>query len=204
MKKYLYTQKENITWFVVPKTATRSMHAFFKQNNLKFPNETFKNFKKQNNTFTFVFVRNPWDRLVSTYENKVRLQWENKTFSKLPNAKYRIKFYEQFKGSDFKNFALSICNGDLNENHIKEQLSYFPVNDINFIGRFENLQNDFNTVCKEIGINNTQLPHSNSSQRDYFEALHKSYTEYYDEETRQIVAEKYAKDIEYFSYEFGQ
>lgn len=204
MKKYLYTQKENITWFVVPKTATRSMHAFFKQNNLKFPNETFKNFKKQNNTFAFAFVRNPWDRLVSTYENKVRLQWQNETFSKLPNVKYRIKFYEQFKDSDFKKFALSICNGDLDNRHIKEQLSCFPVNDMNFIGRFENLQKDFNTVCGEIGINNTQLPHSNSSQRDYFKPLHKSYTEYYDDQTREIVAKKFARDIEHFGYEFEQ
>ena len=68
---------------------------------------------------------------------------------------------------------------------------------MNFIGKFENLQEDFHSVCTHIGLTPPKLPHLGKT-RD------KPYTEYYDDETRQMVGEKYAQDIKDFNYKFGE
>jgi len=61
--------------------------------------------------------------------------------------------------------------------------------------KFESLQDDFNRICDRLGITRTLLPHKNRS-------LRQNYEKYFDEDTRQYVAEKFQNDIEAFGYEF--
>jgi hypothetical protein len=142
--------------------------------------------------FSFTFVRNPWDLMVSCY-----FWWTQRTLSKHA-LKSRTEFGKYLKEKGFDYFIRSKQSSCINECcHINQGQSYWINNKIDFIGRFENLQEDFNIACDKIGIPQRELPHKNKTK-------HKHYTEYYDEETKSIVAEKYAKDIEYFGYKFGE
>ena len=152
---------------------------------------------KYNNYFKFSFVRNPYDKIVSEYK------WFTNTEHEYPVK--RVKDF--YKGVDFKTFLKIFTNWPKSKsNHNPNKGDYYhgldymhilqPINQMSYIGRFENLQEDFNIICNRIGITQQQLPHK-------YKTIHKHYTEYYDDETRQIVAERYAKDIEYFGYKFG-
>jgi len=66
---------------------------------------------------------------------------------------------------------------------------------VNFIGKFENLQNDFNNLLSKLGSENIQLPHIHKSNRS-------RYRTYYSEESKALVEEFYKKDIQEFGYEF--
>jgi hypothetical protein len=150
--------------------------------------------------FKFTFVRNPWAREVSMYSYKQKMahEWKHglaKFSKKIPTDLIQGKNCNEFikKHPTLKDAIM--------KTHITSQYDFIYDKNgkqlIDFIGKLENLQEDFNTICDKIGIPKQKLPHRNKTK-------HKHYTEYYDDETRSIVAEKYAKDIEYFGYEFGE
>lgn len=141
--------------------------------------------KYRDSCFVFTFIRNPYDRILSAHKyltGKHGNSGDTKFGATLsPNFKYFVK---------------NQLNDNISWLHFRPMM-FWLNGDVDFVGKIENLQQDFDFVCDKIGIPKKQLPHKNKSN-------HKHYTEYYDDETKQIVAEHYARDIEYFGYKFGE
>jgi len=144
--------------------------------------------------FKFSFIRNPWSRIVSM--NK----FPNFYGVKMHNGKIDISGYHK-KFNEFELDPRTNCDSIEVGSPIPNSVYLNILNEkLDFIGKFENKEQDYAYVCDQIGLQNTKFPlwDVNRSSRS------KHYTEYYDNETRELVAEKYAKDIEYFGYKFGQ
>lgn len=129
--------------------------------------------------FKFTIVRNPWDLMVSWWKWRTR--------------------HKQLSFPDFIKKQKDLIPGNV---YFKPGLTCFDfISDgdgnilVDKICRFENLQGDFDDVCEAIGVPQQKLPHTNKTKRTH-------YSDYYDDEIRELVADKFKKDIEYFNYEF--
>ena len=158
--------------------------------------------------FKFSFVRNPWDRMVSMAKS-----YPGTWHIKLDKKQKSPKLMDDNSFWGYKNrfgFPLTIerdrrfyKKADLSSSRHVENSVYLNLldEDLDFIGRFENLKEDFAHVAKSIGLENTELPHAQHKG-------HKSgglhYSEYYTEKTKDNVRELYKKDIDYFGYEFEE
>jgi len=158
--------------------------------------------------FKFAFVRNPWDRLVSEYKfrhHPRKCNFKTYLFHHFPTPSWSDEYCHILPQYDFLY--------DNNDNLL-----------VDFVGRYENLKQDFNKVCDILGISERNLSHENKSlslKRNFLKNpvetvkilidllsitarknTYSSYVEYYDEESKEYVAELYKKDIEAFNYNF--
>lgn len=144
--------------------------------------------------YKFTFVRNPWDRLVSTWAflrqgglNEQDRSWACEVLSPYP---------------DFGSFVRGWLSPEsvLTWVHLLPQHTFFcddkGTPQVDFIGRFERLEQDFAVVAARIGCSE-DLARINASERHH-------YTSYYTPETRDIVARVYARDIALLGYDYGQ
>lgn len=146
--------------------------------------------------YKFVFVRNPYTRLLSAYLDKVvRRRYLS------PNGKVYSKSlcdgYEEIPS--FPEFVDYLSKGGLCKNaHWAPQaeLLLLPVEMFDKIGRFENLQEDFDEVSMAIAGKKLDLgfagPPKSGSQGKL--------KEFYSDQVAETVFDLYKKDFEMFDY----
>ena len=156
-----------------------------------------EDYPKENtaNYFKFAFVRNPWDRFVSAYF------YLKEGGRNLGHDRHGQQIVNRF--SDFRSFVANFhsVKKDFKSLHFLPQVNWTHDKQgnmqLDFVGRYENFQDDFNKVCKILDIPNLKIPHWNVS-------AHNEYRQYYDKITERIIAEEYSQDIEWFDYSFNR
>ena len=153
-------------------------HAFNDGRLSKKPNWCDK-IKKYDDYFVFSVVRNPWDRFISGW-----------------------KYCESTRHRDLLDVAQNMPKEGHDYRHLtRPQLDIITDEQghllTDFIIRFENLQSGFDQVCDVIGKPKTKLPIRKVSRR-------LPYTDYFDEQSRDLVTRAFEEDIEAFGYEFGE
>lgn len=169
--------------------------------------------------FTFCFVRNPWDRLVSDYHNffsQVTNDFQNyiEIVEEIVAVQNKGESYVQ-TWDTFPNPVRGIDNGGngkINTHFVPQhQFIYHEGKSmIEFIGRFENFENEILELCHcirnrgqdgDLGAagkiieGTTPIHKEHSSKHDHYNA-------YYNDYTRRVVEKSYAQDIAMFNYRF--
>ena len=191
---YETIREDGTSGLKIHKVFDRSEHQIRKRHLIAGLNDQYKNY------FKFAFVRNPWDRLVSCYCNKLS---RNGRGLNLP-ADNGIELYPGMPFAEFVEAVHAIPDSEANI-HFQSQYKVIcgsggdkPIL-ADFVGRFENLQADFDFVAKRIGgSQDLQLPHILRSRSRRF----RPYTEFYDHRLRELVRERFQEDIEIFGYSY--
>ncbi|MGA1205891.1 MAG: sulfotransferase family 2 domain-containing protein [Opitutales bacterium] len=164
----------NVNWLGPLEWRRGRKHTNLREVQRMLPREVFESY------FKFAFVRNPWDLMVSYYHY----------IASRPQH-HRSKMVQQLPGfPDYLHY-------EIKRNKISQSQFVFDAEGnqlVDFVGRFESLANDFDQICRKVGIE-AQIPHVNKS-------AHKDFREYYDDETKALVAQHWAADIERFGYTF--
>lgn len=180
-------------WYQVAKVGTRTILNTLKDSNVLLSREdAYNNYvpaKVYKDYFKFAFIRNPFDRLVSCWLNKVYKRKDNR----FKASDEMLRNMQTFSGfiSFVETLDLETC-----DEHIRNQSSLIDLSNINYIGRMENFEEDLDEVFNIIGIKNNVLTVKNVTKS------RKSYQEYYSESDIKRVHQLYKKDIRIFGYQF--
>lgn len=145
--------------------------------------------------FKFCVIRNPWDRLVSSYHHLHDLPpWvgaSTQRFVRMAGLTYAT--FDEFINRLASERWLRMWP------HFRSQWCYVRhgnCNGMDHVIRFERFVQDIAQVADRLGITDINVPEENVSKRK------RDYHAYYNDDTAAVVGKLYARDISEFGYEF--
>lgn len=156
--------------------------------------------------FSFAFVRNPWDRLVSCFRDKILGETSDFTgIHPVRGVAYCLAHFPVFQPRmTFERFVTAVATipDEEADVHFRSQHRFLTNGSgeiaIDFVGRFETLSRDFDLVSRKLGLPVSELPHVQAV------SMRRPYAGYYTARTRGIVANRFREDIRLFEYEFDR
>lgn len=185
----VYSDQYKFIFLAVPKTGSRSIQDHLQNYGVRSktgwdPNhDGYDRVKKKlgeekcNDYFKIAFFRNPWSLIVSLF-------FHNRDNHQLPvNKSTIVEWINWYRGDAFTPYLF-----DKNGNQV-----------LDFIGRLENIDEDLNTACKEIGVPVTEKL-SHVGKQIVGGRLH--YKSYYDPSLIKKVENIFSKSLDVLEYEF--
>lgn len=200
----------------IPKTAGTSIESLLKDDLISGTTHELLNYHSRFNYFNdyykFTFVRNTYERVYSVYSYyssggnkqhpKTIKQWLRHIYRKLTIKDYFTDVeVSKMIPNNFKDFCVKYLKEKkpfYAKNALISQYKYILHNGkvaVDFVGFFDNLENDIKKVKDYLKISK-KLPHHRISK------VKKHYSLYYDPVTIKIVSDYYKDEIKYFNFSF--
>lgn len=199
-REYFIDSKKKLIFLVISKNACSSIKKTFLKKKIEdaysiHTDQTANQFRKnkiaksESDMFKFCFVRNPFDRIYSCYKSKLIHDPKNG----FNHFQYYLFGYLS-KSKSFDDFVKRIVKipDCIADRHFHSQYNYIyktNTHKIDFIGKFENLERDFEPIRKKYGLE--ELPNFNKTQNNKAE-----WKNYYTKNLADLVHQKYKKDFD--------
>lgn len=207
----IYVKELNCIYIPIPKVATKSFRKIFADYYCNIHSDQRFNIKKRkkwglpfsevsdkeidhfsDDVFIFSFVRNPYERVLSCYLDKIKTHSNYLGF-----LRYGNRFYKEMSFEDFLEEILKIPNDEADK-HFRPQHCFLKNEDSlrpHFVGKLENFSFDFQKVLDRIGTDQLETAHANKSN-----SKTKKSNRYFTPYAKELIWERYKEDFLYFEY----
>lgn len=190
-KFMLLGKTKKVMYIQIPKNGSQSiMHMMIKT--IGASEQEWTDIKKvlpnEDEYIKFTMVRNPWDRIISAYQDRVCRNWRAN----------RLAYYGYTQRMPFRKFIELTCSlkDDNIDHHMRSQSWFTKFKSLDFIGKIES-EVDWKHVTENIIGAKKTLVRNTCKHKDRF-------TLFADKSLRDMVEERYQEDIELFNYKFEE